>query len=201
MKIIFPYDIDQDEQDKRCQEMTKTIREASPSDLEATLAVERAAFGSDIEANLVRDLLNDDSALPSLSLLAFEHDTAIGHILFTRAKFDPVSNLSISIMAPLAIIPEKQKQGIGTQLIQAGLNRLKGSATDLVFVLGYPAYYNRHGFEPAIPHGWHPPYDLPEKDNDAWMVQSLSSSLPSFDGPISKVIAADSLMKPEYWRE
>ena len=201
MEVLFTRDIDHDEQDKRCQETTMTIREASPSDLEATLAVERAAFASNVEANLVRDLLNDDSALPTLSLLAFEHDIAVGHILFTQAKLDPVSNISISIMAPLAIIPEKQKLGIGTQLIQAGLKHLKESATDLVFVLGHPAYYTRHGFEPAIPHGWYPPYDLPEKDHDAWMVHSLSSSLPSFDAPISIVIAADSLMKPEYWRE
>lgn len=181
--------------------MPKTIREASRSDLEAALAVERAAFGSDIEANLVRDLLNDSSALPSLSLLAFESDVAVGHILFTRAKLDPVSNLSISLLAPLAVIPEKQKQGIGTQLIQVGLNRLKESATDMVFVLGDPRYYNRNGFESAIPHGLYPPYDLPEKDHDAWMVQALSLPLSSFDAPSLKVIGADSLMKPEFWRE
>ncbi len=61
------------------------IREAFDSDYEAVMSVERAAFGSDEEAGLVADLLVDPSARPIVSLLAFEGDRVVGHILFTKA--------------------------------------------------------------------------------------------------------------------
>ena len=75
--------------------------------MDDVLFVERVAFGHDKEAGLVRDLLDDPSAKPILSLLAFKDDRAVGHILFTTARLTKTQNkASIAILAPLAIVPD-----------------------------------------------------------------------------------------------
>ena len=176
------------------------IREATEKDLNDVLLIERLAFGYDKEANLVRALLYDPSAKPLLSLLAFKKDRAVGHILFTTAQLsDTRDKASIVILAPLAIVPDAQKQGIGGELIKQGLKRLSRSSVDLVCVLGHPEYYPRFGFTPAGRLGLEAPYPIPDEYADAWMVQALR---PGVIGNISgKVICADALNKPEHWRE
>ena len=164
------------------------------------LFVESEAFGRDEEARLVKELLADPSAEPVLSLLAFKDNRAVGHILFTRAHLTNIEEtLSSVILAPLAVVPDVQKQGIGGQLIHQGLKQLNEAGTDLVFVLGHPEYYPRYGFEPAGHRGFEAPYPIPDKHADAWMVQALR---PGLIGTVSgKVVCADALNKPEHWRE
>ena len=176
------------------------IREASDSDLNDVLRVERLAFGRDEEAELVRALLSDTSAKPILSLLAFKNNLAVGHILFTTAYLtNNQSTTAIAILAPLAIVPEAQKQGIGGKLIARGLQLLSQSGVAMVFVLGHPEYYPRHGFQPAGRLGLEAPYPIPHEHSDAWMVRALR---PNVIGSVyGKVICADALNKPEYWRE
>ena len=176
------------------------IREASDLDLNDVLSVERLAFGHDDEAELVRNLLSDPSAQPILSLLAFRDDVAVGHILFTAAHLTNNQNtIKISILAPLAVVPDAQRQGIGGKLIERGLQLLSRSGVDLVFVLGHPEYYPRHGFKPAGCLGFEATYPIPHEHADAWMVQALR---PEIIGTVrGKVVCADALNKPEYWRE
>jgi len=176
------------------------IREALDSELDDVLSIERAAFGSDEEAELVRALIGDDSAKPIVSLLAFEESRAVGHILFTKARIaEAEAHPSVAILAPLAVMPDAQKQGIGGKLIERGLKVLSESGVDLVFVLGYPEYYPRYGFKPAGCLGFDAPYPVPDKNADAWMVQALR---PEGIGSVrGKVICADALNKPEHWRE
>ena len=175
------------------------IHKAGETDLEDVLVVERAAFGSDEEAALVRDLMDDNSACPIVSLLAFKEDRPVGHILFTRAHLEPVAPLSIYILAPLAVIPEFQNQGIGGALIEKGVQILSEADVDLVFVLGHPAYYPRFGFKPAGVLGFAATYPIPDKNADAWMVQTLKSEIIGhYSGT---VVCADTMHKPEYWRE
>jgi len=176
------------------------IREASELDLDDVLSVERLAFGHDKEAGLVRDLLDDASAKPILSLLAFDGDRAVGHILFTAVCLSKTrQGISAAILAPLAVVPDAQKQGIGGKLIERGLRLLCESGVELVFVLGHPEYYPRHGFKPAGNLGFEAPYPIPDEHADAWMVQALR---PDVIGSVSgKVICADALNKPEHWRE
>jgi putative acetyltransferase len=178
---------------------TLIIREAGESDLADVLAIERTAFGSQEEANLVRDLLKDDSAQPTLSLIAILHGQPVGHLLFSKLQFDPESSMTACLLAPLAVVPEFQNRGIGSKLIKEGIKQLKESGTGLIFVLGHPAYYPRFGFKPAMPYGFNAPYPIPEKDSDAWMVMSLDSVI--INTGMLTVICADSLMKPELWRE
>ncbi|MFC1490168.1 GNAT family N-acetyltransferase [Candidatus Latescibacterota bacterium] len=175
------------------------IRKATKSDFEDVYSIECEAFGKDKEAELVKDLLNDPSAEPLLSLLAFENDKAVGHILFTRARLEPEASLSMSLLAPLAIIPEMQGKGVGGKLIRHGLKVLAESGVDIVFVLGHPGYYPRHGFIPVGERGFSAPYPIPQKYWDAWMFQELNpEKTEKYSG---KVIVADKLNKPEHWRE
>ena len=176
------------------------IREAIDTDLNDVLLVEKKAFGHDKEAILVKDLLSDPSAKPLFSILAFENNKAIGHILFTSARLEGTQNdASISLLAPLAVLPGYQNRGVGGKLIAHGLNLLSGAGVDLVFVLGHPGYYPRYGFNPAGEQGFEAPYPIPEEHANAWMVQELR---PGIVGSVSgKVRCANMLDKPEYWRE
>ncbi len=175
------------------------IAEASDADLEDVLFVERMAFGQDEEAELVRALLDDPSARPLLSLLAYEEERPVGHILLTAAQLEGAAHVSVAILAPLAVVPDSQGRGIGGALIERGIELLSESGVELVFVAGHPDYYPRHGFEPAGSLGFAAPHPIPDKDADAWMVRALT---PGVIGSVrGKVICADALDKPEHWRE
>lgn len=176
------------------------IREATESDLSDVLFIESEAFGHDKEAELVKGLLDDPSAKPVLSLLAFKDDRAVGHILFTRARLTKTEDTaSIVILAPLSVVPKVQKQGVGGKLIEHGLKLLSEAGTGLMFVLGHPEYYPRYGFKPAGHLGFEAPYPIPDKHANAWMVRALR---PGLIGSLSgKVVCADTLNRPEHWRE
>lgn len=176
------------------------ITEAFISDLQDVLSVERAAFGQDDEADLVRRLLDDPSAQPLLSLLGWVDGRPVGHVLFTSARLDPVPHsVSLAILAPLAVVPDAQRQGVGGRLIDQGISVLSARGLGLVFVAGHPDYYLRHGFEPAMPHGLRPPFPMPSEHEDAWMVRALREGL---IGSIrGRVVCADAMNRPEYWRE
>jgi predicted N-acetyltransferase YhbS len=161
------------------------------------------AFGTEkgpVISKLVDDLLEDETAKPRLSLVAADNGKIVGHILFTKAIITQTeSAVSAQILAPLAIAPDVQKTGIGQKLINAGLQRLKASGTELVFVLGHPDYYPRCGFHPAGKQGFEAPYPIPEAHANAWMVQSLNGdALKTVNGMVqcSKV-----LNEPQHWRE
>ena len=179
------------------------IRETKQEDLKSIKDVVSNAFGKeegDIIVELVENLLNDSTAKPFLSLMAFENKKPVGYILFTKVSITPnKNNVSATILAPVGVIPEYQNKGIGGKLIKEGLKHLSKLGTKIVFVLGYPKYYSKHGFSPAGSQGLEAPYPIPEKDSDAWMVQSLMDyDLENISG---KVSCAKSLNKPEYWIE
>jgi putative acetyltransferase len=175
------------------------IRETADADLDGILLVERAAFKRDSEANLTRDLLSDSTAKPILSLLAYIEMQPVGHILFTKAHLTNAPNIKASMLAPLAVIPKYQKQGVGGSLIRKGLQLQAQSGVELVFVLGHPKYYPKFGFTPAAALGFEPTYPIPPEVSDAWMVQSLR---PNIIGAVTgKVLGCDSMNRPENWRE
>jgi len=174
------------------------IVEATEADLDAVLRVEREAFGQDDEAELVAALLCDPTAQPVVSLLAWEGDRAVGHVLFTRVTLAGApADVSCAILAPLAVVPASQRRGVGRALIEHGAGLLARSGAKLLFVLGDPGYYTRCGFAPSIPRGLRAPYPIvPE---EAWMVRSL---VPGLLGTVEgTVTCASALARPEYWRE
>lgn len=121
--------------------------------------------------------------------------------MFTSVRLEPEPShaVSASILAPLAVLPEHQKHGIGSQLIQIGLEKLQGAGTQLAFVLGYPSYYSRHGFTTAGIQGFEATYPIAPENSAAWIVQELQ---PNVLGSVKgKVICADTLNNPKYWIE
>ena len=94
-------------------------------------------------------------------------------------------------------MPEEQSRGIGGRLIERGVELLTETGTGLVFVLGHPGYYPRHGFGAASPFGLAAPY--PITPDEAWMVRALR---PGLIGAVRGTVrCADALDRPEYWRE
>lgn len=175
------------------------IRETTEADLNDIWTVERAAFKTEGEANLTKDLLADPTAKPTLSLLAYIDDQPVGHILFTKAYITGAPEVAASFLAPLAVVPKFQKQGIGGALIKKGLELQAASGIEIVFVLGHPTYYPKYGFTPAAKYGFEPTYPIPAEVADAWMVQALK---PKIFGTIKgKVMGSNAMNRPENWRE
>lgn len=178
------------------------IREATPGDLPAILALVAAAFGQeqgpDI-ARLVADLTADRAARPALSLVASAAERLAGHVLFTTVHIGECPTVSAMILAPLAVHPDFQGQGVGGELIRAGLAQARGGGVALAFVLGHPGYYSRHGFRPAGVLGLDAPHPIPPEHADAWMVTALR---PGVLGLCKGVVrCAPTLNDPRHWRE
>jgi putative acetyltransferase len=128
------------------------IRPEEPRDYAAVHALNLAAFEGGPEAELV-DVLR--RACPaSISLVAEDTGSLVGHILFTPVVLEG-SKGSVEGMglAPMAVLPERQNQGIGTSLVRRGLERVRDRSCPFVVVLGHPEYYPRFGFELASRHG------------------------------------------------
>ncbi len=175
-----------------------TIRETTAGDFADIISVIKQAFGYHKEAELTADLLADPTAEPRVSLLAFAGDEPVGHILFTRAYFSGQEHSPMMhILAPLAVRPEYQRQGVGGMLIRAGIERLRAMGSQIVFVLGHKEYYPRHGFTPdAEAAGYPAPYAPPVGFEDCWMVQPLGAE--EVRGAIA---CCEAMNKPEHWRD
>ena len=182
---------------------TAKIRVAMEKDRDAILAVHMNAFGEGegpVIVKLVDEMLDDSSGEPILSLVAEIDTELVGHLLFTSVRIEPDdSKVSARILAPLAVVEYRQRQGIGGHLIQAGLRLLTDSGVDLVFVLGYPDYYSRFGFKPAGVQGLQATYPIPPQNADAWMVTELT---PGTIGNCSGTVrCSNALDDPKYWIE
>ena len=179
----------------------RRIRESTEADLSEIQRVVRVAFPGkegDEVSDLTRDLLRDPSARPYLSLVAVQGEETVGYVLFTRVEIVG-HEVAATILAPLAVSPEYQRQGVGGQLIGKGLTLLADLGTQLVFVLGHESYYPRHGFIPAGACGFEAPYPIPARHAGAWMVQELS---PGTIGQSKGLVkCADALDHPEHWVE
>lgn len=179
------------------------IRESTEQDRTEITSIHDNAFGKDKGkeiSDLVNGMLDDKTAEPMLSLVAEENGKMIGHILFTKVSINQNNReISAQILAPLAVLPDYQNKGVGTELINKGIKQLKDSGVHLVFVLGHPGYYPQCGFSPAGILGFDAPYPIPEEHAEAWMVQELR------DGVIGsvkgKVQCSEVLNQPQHWQE
>ena len=124
------------------------IRPERPDDIAAVRRINEAAFGQPLEAGLV-DRLRAACA-DALSLVADDEGGVIGHILFTPVVIDDGNReLTGMGLAPMAVRPDRQGQGIGSALVRHGLTLLEDRACPFVVVVGHPTFYPRFGFVPA----------------------------------------------------
>jgi putative acetyltransferase len=144
--------------------MQVVIREETQADFPAIHQLNTAAFGQEQEANLVDLLRNSAAFVPGLSLVAAAGDKIVGHILFTKIRIkDQQGKQHESLaLAPMAVVPELQKHGIGGQLVQSGLAKARTLGYASVIVLGHEHYYPRFGFVPANRWNILPPFEVPE---------------------------------------
>ena len=162
-----------------------------------------AAFGPSEAPRIIRlvdEALGGHGPEPVLSLVAVRQGRIVGHVLFTPAAVETTGKpVTSSILAPLAVHPAFQRQGIGGGLVASGFEALRDSDVELVFVLGDPAYYSRFGFEPARHLGLMAPHPLPPEYADAWMVRALHPGLPG--SVAGRVRCEPALAHPELWSE
>ncbi|MER2527281.1 MAG: N-acetyltransferase [Candidatus Competibacter denitrificans] len=128
------------------------IQPEQPPDYAAVDQINRLAFGRADEAQLVAALRRQVPA--AISLVAWWETEAVGHILLTPVSLEPpLPGVTVAGLAPLAVLPSRQRQGIGGQLIEVGLAACRAQGYSTVIVLGHPAYYPHFGFVPAATKG------------------------------------------------
>jgi putative acetyltransferase len=108
-------------------------------------SINEVAFGSRDEADLVDNLRTEGVVL--VSLVAEMQERIVGHILFSRMSIETAGgSVPAAALAPMAVLPEHQRRGIGGRLIRHGLNLLHEQGERIVLVVGHPNYYPRFGF-------------------------------------------------------
>lgn len=162
-----------------------TLRQETKDDFQEVFEVNRSAFRQENEAKLVENMRKNSTVfVPELSIVAIENNKIVGHILFTKINIkDNKGNLNESLgLAPVAVRPELQKNGIGGQLIRKGLAR----ATDLgfrsVIVLGHEHYYPKFGFKPADNWNIKAPFEV--SSNSFMAIELVNDGLKNITGTV-----------------
>lgn len=145
------------------------IRREKPEDIEAIYQVNMQAFGRKVEAELVNNLRKRN--IVTLSLVAEQDGRIVGHILFSPVAVESEhSSFGAITLAPIAVLPECQRKGIGSQLVAKGLETCRNLGHEIVTVVGHPEYYPRFGFVPAKSNGIECEFEVPDV---AWMFLEL----------------------------
>jgi len=148
------------------------IRQETPSDIAAIHDANKQAFdGREAEAGLVDAIRKSENFIPELSLVAEENGQILGHILFSRIYIETENGqLPALALAPMAVLPEYQKQGIGSHLVRRGLEECKQLGHAIVIVLGHTDYYPRFGFSASLAKSLECPFG---DCGEAWMAVEL----------------------------
>ena len=173
-----------------------TIREASIRDNVAIEAIYRAAFPveeADTVAALAVELLESDA--PTFSLVSETGAIPCAHIGFSPVVVAGIPEVTGFILAPLAVAPDNQKNGVGSRLVEAGLKRLVEADADFVLVYGDPAYYGRFGFEADTATAFLPPYPL--EYPFGWQCRLLGDRV--IGQHPSDITCVPALSRPELW--
>lgn len=130
------------------------IRPETASDAAAIRTVVAAAFGQDVEADLVEDIRASAGYLADMALVAEDAGSIVGHVMISDATLEASDGpRRVVMLAPLAVTPERQREGIGGQLVRAVTAVADAAGEPLVVLEGDSRYYGRFGFEHAAAHG------------------------------------------------
>lgn len=150
------------------EKRTVLIRLETPDDQQTIGRVNRAAFGDDDEAKLINALREGN--LIEVSLVAEVNAQIVGHILFSPVTIQTAQGTVEALsLAPMAVLPSFQGQGIGSQLVEAGLKTCRERNGKIVLVLGHPEFYQKFGFSPDMAQ----PLQSPFGGGDSWMALEL----------------------------
>jgi putative acetyltransferase len=169
--------------------MLEVRAEAEP-DYDAIRRVHEEAFApSSVEADLVDALRSAGDLVPELCLVAEDGGAVVGHIAYSRARLD--SGHDVLALAPMGVVTERQRRGVGSALMRESLSRAAETAFPLIVVVGHPEYYPRFGFEPGAAFDVVDPFGVPP---EAWMVRPLPAYAPEARG---RVTYAEAFAKTE----
>lgn len=139
------------------------IRVATSPDADAIRSVHLSAFPegeSAIVSKVAVCLLAEEATPPTVSLVAEADGVVVGHVAFSPVAIDSTADFRGYILAPLAVRPDCQRRGIGSRLVESGMQRLSEMGVGILFVYGDPRYYGRFGFSVEAALGYVPPYGL-----------------------------------------
>ena len=128
------------------------------------------------EQNLVIALRESNSFIPELSLVAVQENRVIGYILFTKIKIGDSTELAL---APLAVLPEYQRKGVGTSLVKKGYKVAKQLNYNYSIVLGSNKYYSKLGYTPASNYNIKAPFDV---EDDSFLAIKLNENAKAISG-------------------
>lgn len=132
--------------------MVAVVRAEQPGDSDSIGAVHRAAFPTSAEAEVVARLRRAGAAL--VSLVALQDGQVVGHVVCSPAWIEGVEwRLDAVLLGPLAVVPAFQRQGIGSQLMEAALGICRARGHPVVGALAAPDWYRRFGFAPSARFG------------------------------------------------
>lgn len=150
------------------------IRPEENKDINGIRFVNEEAFGRKAEAALVDNLRK--RKVVTLSLVAEIKGQIVGHILFSPVTIEPDGEgFNAVTLAPIAVLPAYQRQGIGSKLVREGLEESRLLGNHMVFLVGHAEYYPRFGFVKAAPEGFKCEVEVPD---EAWMVLKLQPDAP-----------------------
>jgi len=146
------------------------IRKESKQDFAAITSVNDLAFKSPAEGHIIEHIRAACEDI--ISLVAVDQGKVVGHIFFSPVTVtDNDKTIKGMGLGPMAVLPEYQNLGIGSRLVNAGLEEVHRLNFSFVIVLGHPHYYPRFGFEQASAHGLSSQWDgIPD---EAFMVMIL----------------------------
>ena len=174
------------------------IRLAQETDLDSILKVIETAFSDEenkVIINLVQELSSENTSPSIKSLVAEVDNQVIGYVSFSPIFLKTDSSIVGYILAPLAVSPEHQKQGVGSNLINAGIEMLTKDGVGVLMVYGDPAYYGRFDFREEIGRSFAPPYTL--QYPFGWTGMMLNGTVVPEEPIQFECVSA--LSKPDLW--
>jgi putative acetyltransferase len=161
--------------------LTVGVRTERDGDAAAIRAVNDAAFCGPVEGGIVDAIRGTDRWIDGGSLVAVDGDTIVGHVLLSEGDLVGADGESrrIWMLGPVAVMPARQRQGIGGALIRTAIELATDRHRPVICLLGHATYYPRFGFEPARAIGIEPP--RPWRDAN-WMALRLPDWTPDWRG-------------------
>jgi putative acetyltransferase len=135
------------------------IKEERASDFQQIAEINNQAFNRDVEGKLVELLRKADCEI--ISLVAEVNKQIVGHIMFSPVEIE--NKTEGMILAPIAVLPEFQKKGIGAKLIKKGAEEVKSKNYSIIILFGHPEYYPKFGFAPASRYGLKSKIEAPDE--------------------------------------